>query len=62
MGGAVAEAPSVMTAAGHKIEKDGTVTVDNQNDAGVKQLRSSLPVIGSAPILSVAATNPTTYP
>lgn len=62
MGGAIAEAPSVMTAAGHKIEKDGTVTVDNQNDAGVKQLRSSLPVIGSAPILSVAATNPATYP
>ena len=62
MGGAIAEAPSIMTAAGHKIEKDGTVTVDNQNDAGVKQLRSSLPVIGSAPILSVAATNPATYP
>ena len=61
MGGAVAEAPSVMTAAGHKIEKDGTVTVDNQNNVGVKQLRSSLPVIGSAPILSVAATNPATY-
>ena len=47
MGGAVAEAPSIMTAAGHKIEKDGTVTVDNQNDVGVKQLRSSLPVIGN---------------
>ena len=62
MGGAVAEAPSVMTAAGHKIEKDGTVTVDNQNNAGVTQLRSSLPIIGSAPVISVAATNPSTYP
>ena len=58
MGGAIAEAPSIMTAAGHKIEKDGTVTVDNQNDAGVKQLRSSLPVIGASAAISVAA--PTT--
>ena len=58
MGGAVAEAPSVMTAAGHKIERDGTVTVDNQNDVGVKQLRSSLPVIGASAAISVAA--PTT--
>lgn len=58
MGGAVAEAPSVMTAAGHKIEKDGTVTVDNQNNVGVKQLRSSLPIIGASAAISVAA--PTT--
>ena len=58
MGGAVAEAPSVMTAAGHKIEKDGTVTVENQNDAGVTQLRSTLPVIGASAAISVAA--PTT--
>lgn len=62
MGGAIAENPSVMTAAGHKIEKDGTVTVDNQNDAGVTQLRRSLPVIGSSAIMAVAATNPATYP
>lgn len=60
MGGAISEAPSVMTAAGHKIEKDGTVTIDNQNDAGVKQLRSSLPVIGASAAISVAA--PTTLP
>jgi hypothetical protein len=62
MGGAVIENPSVMTAAGHKIERDGTVTVDNQDDAGVKQLRSSLPLIGGATILGVAAANPATYP
>jgi hypothetical protein len=62
MGLAVIENPSVMIAAGHKREKDGTVTVDNQDDAGVKQLRSSLPVIGSSAIMAVAAANPATYP
>ena len=62
MGGAIAENPSVMTAAGHKIEKDGTVTVDNQNDAEVEQLRKSLPVIGAAAIAGTAVANPATYP
>ena len=62
MGGAVAEAPSVMIGAGHKIETNGTVTVDNQNDDGVKQLRRALPVIGGSAIMAVAATNPATYP
>lgn len=52
MGGAVAENPSVMTAAGHKIERDGTVTVDNQNDTEVEQLRNSLSVIGNTAIIS----------
>lgn len=62
MGGAVIENSPVMIAAGHNIERDGTVTVDNQDDAGVKQLRSSLPLIGGATVLGVAAANPATYP
>lgn len=46
---AIAEAPAVMTAAGHKINRTTKkVEYNHQNDKGVKQLRANLSAIGEA--------------
>lgn len=46
---AIAEAPSVMTAAGQKINRNtGKVEYNHANDKDVKQLRSNLAAIGEA--------------
>lgn len=46
---AIAEAPAVMTAAGHKINRStGKVEYNHQDDKDVKQLRSNLAAIGEA--------------
>lgn len=46
---AIAEAPAVMTAAGHKINRStGKVEYNHQDDKDVKQLRSNLSTIGEA--------------
>ena len=48
----VVENPSVMTAAGWRVDRNGKVVQDKQNDKGVSQLRNNLTIIGEA---SVAA-------
>lgn len=53
---AVAEAPAVMTAAGHKINRTTKkVEYNHQNDKGVKQLRSNLAHIGEAAVTAPGA-------
>ena len=42
----IAENPAVMTASGQRIERDGSVTFDHQDEPGVKQLRENLVDIG----------------
>lgn len=52
MTAAIAENPAVMTASGHKVENDGSVSVDNYNDPGVIQLREkALPTAVKAGLL-----------
>lgn len=53
---AIAESPSVMTAAGQKINRKGKVEYDHANDADVKQLRSNLAAIGEAATTAPGAT------
>ena len=48
---AVIESPSVMTAAGHTISKDGAVTINPETE-DVKNLRKNIALIGSAAVAS----------
>lgn len=43
----IAENPAVMTASGQRIDRDGSVSFDHQDDPGVKQLRENLVEIGT---------------
>lgn len=61
MTAAIADNPAVMTASGHKVESDGSVSIDNHNDPGVTQLREeALPtalkagLIGGAGLYGIA--------
>lgn len=47
---AIAENPAVMTAAGWRINRNGQVKQDQQNNKNVKQLRNNLTAIGDAAI------------
>lgn len=65
MTAAIAENPAVMTASGHKVENDGSVSVDNYNDPGVIQLREkALPtavkagLLGGTGVYALAAYGP----
>lgn len=54
MTGAMAENPAVMTAAGYRHTKDGSVVQDKQNDPEVKKLRGNIAKIGAAGAASAA--------
>lgn len=53
---AIVEAPAVMTAAGHKINRStGKVEYNHANDKNVKQLRQNLATIGEAAVTAPGA-------
>ncbi len=52
MTGAMAENAPVMTAAGYRHTKDGSVVQDKQNDPEVKNLRGNITKIGAAGVAS----------
>lgn len=52
---AIIESPSVMTAAGHKIQKDGSVKMD-PSDEDTSTLRKNLALIGTSAIIANPAT------
>ena len=54
MTGAMSENPAVMTAAGYRHTKDGSVVQDKQNDPEVKKLRGNIAKIGAAGAASAA--------
>lgn len=52
---AMADNPAVMTASGWRIDKDGDVVQDSQDEPGVKRLRNSLEQIAYIPFGDMAA-------
>lgn len=51
----IAEAPSVMTASGWRVDRNGKAVQDQQNNPAVKQLRDNLATIGEAAVTAPTA-------